>query len=155
MKLYETITVLMKALAKKVTLYIKLTNWMLRMYMLLRWCSRAFNLSWPLLTDNDCVNSWVFHFRSFINVHKGSLSRDFRLQDFFMKQFSPGHIRNFVFIAGVNDTVNKLFTSVNNTGYKLSSVSLLLMINYCRCRWHCWLRLEPCFHRYQWLFYHQ
>jgi hypothetical protein len=38
-----------------------------------------------------------------------------------------------VFIAGVSDTGNKLFTSVNDTGDKLSPVSLLSAMNYCPC----------------------
>ncbi len=75
---------------------------------------------------------------------KGSLTRDFRRQVFFMTQFPPGllriplrpfkiftrirgDIRNFVFIAGINDTGNKLLTGVNNT----LPVSLLPAINYC------------------------
>jgi hypothetical protein len=37
-------------------------------------------------------------------------------------------IRNFVFLAGVNNNGDKLFTGVNNTGNKLSSV---LMSSYC------------------------
>jgi hypothetical protein len=41
-------------------------------------------------------------------------------------------IRNFVFNAGVNDTVDKLFTVVNDNSDKLSRVLLLLAINYCR-----------------------
>ncbi len=44
-----------------------------------------------------------------------------------------GDIRNFVFIASVNDT-GKLYTGVNDTGYKLLPVSLLPEINYCQCR---------------------
>jgi hypothetical protein len=45
------------------------------------------------------------------------------------------YIRNFVFIAGINDIVEKLFTGVNETGDKLLVVSLLTVINYwwCRC----------------------
>jgi len=33
-------------------------------------------------------------------------------------------------------------------GDKLSPVSLLPAINYCRCRWHQWLSFVPDFHRY-------
>jgi hypothetical protein len=36
-----------------------------------------------------------------------------------------GDIRNFVFIAGINDTGDKLFTGVNDTGdYTLSRVHI-------------------------------
>jgi hypothetical protein len=38
-------------------------------------------------------------------------------------------IHNFVFIAGVKNTGDQLFTSINNTGDKLSPVSLLPAIN--------------------------
>jgi hypothetical protein len=64
---------------------------------------------------------------------KGSLTRDFRLQVFFMNQCPPGpqvfhwshfeffskirgYIRELLFIAGVNDTGDKLFSGVNDTG---------------------------------------
>jgi hypothetical protein len=40
-----------------------------------------------------------------------------------------GDIHNFVFMAGVNDTIDNLFTSVVATGDKLSQVSLLPAIN--------------------------
>jgi hypothetical protein len=36
-----------------------------------------------------------------------------------------GDIRNFLFIAGVVDTGDELFTGVNDAGDKLSPVSLL------------------------------
>jgi hypothetical protein len=39
-------------------------------------------------------------------------------------------IRNFVSIAGIYDTGEKLFTGVNDTGKKLSLVLLLPAINY-------------------------
>jgi hypothetical protein len=39
-----------------------------------------------------------------------------------------GDILNFVFIAGVNDNGDKLFTSVNATGDKLLPVSLTRVI---------------------------
>jgi hypothetical protein len=65
-------------------------------------------------------------------VLKGSLTRDFRLQVFFVNQCPPGpqvfhwsHLeffrkfaRELLFITGVNDTGNKLFSSVNDTGAK-------------------------------------
>ncbi len=40
-----------------------------------------------------------------------------------------GDIRNFVFIAGVNDTGDKLFTGVNDTSDIFSPVSLTPVIN--------------------------
>jgi hypothetical protein len=63
---------------------------------------------------------------------KGSLTRDFRLQVFFMNQcplgpqvchwgrFSKilGDIREWIFIAGVIDTDDKLFSGLNETGEK-------------------------------------
>jgi hypothetical protein len=62
-----------------------------------------------------------------------SLTRDFLLfsqaPEFSMGPFRITKIlrdnRNFVFIADVSDTNNKLFTSENDTGDKLSPVSLL------------------------------
>ncbi len=60
-----------------------------------------------------------------------------------------GYIHNFVFTAGVNDTGNKLFTSVDGTSDNLSAVSLLPAINFRRCRRHCWLSLVPDFQRFR------
>ncbi len=66
---------------------------------------------------------------------KGSLTRDFRLQVFFMNQCPPGpqvlhwsllnffensrSIRELIFITGVVDTGDKLFSGVNDTGEKI------------------------------------
>ncbi len=84
-------------------------------------------------------------------IIEGTLTRDFRLQVFFsINQLSPGplsipegpfqiftkiraDIRNSVFTAGVNDTNDKLFISVNDTGDNLSPVSLSPAICHCRC----------------------
>ncbi len=57
---------------------------------------------------------------------KGNLTRDFWLQVVFRNQFS-GDILTFVFffIAGVNDTGDKLSTGVNDTSAILSLVLLL------------------------------
>ena len=69
---------------------------------------------------------------------KGSLTRDFRLQVFFINQCTPGpqvfhwslfeffskirgDIRELMFIAGVNDTAVKLFTGVNDAADKFFS----------------------------------
>jgi hypothetical protein len=41
-----------------------------------------------------------------------------------------GDIRTFVFITGVNDTGDRLFTGVTNNDTKLLPVSLLPGINY-------------------------
>ncbi len=63
---------------------------------------------------------------------KGSLTRGFRLQAFFMNQCPPGpqvepfwifskirgDIRELMFITGVNNTGDKLFSGVNDTGEK-------------------------------------
>ncbi len=73
--------------------------------------------------------------RAFISMFKGSLTRDFRLQVFFMNQGPPGpqefywslfeffskirgDIRKLMFITGVNDTGDNLFSGVNDTGKK-------------------------------------
>ncbi len=70
---------------------------------------------------------------------KGSLTWDFRLHGFFIESVFPGplsirlgpfrislkirgDIGNSVFIAGIKDTSDKLFTVVNDTGEKLSLV---------------------------------
>jgi hypothetical protein len=75
----------------------------------------------------------------------------FSTSRFFLESVSPGPLiirlgsfricakirgdsHNSVFIAGIKDTSDKLFTVVNDTGEKLSLVSLLSAINYCRCR---------------------
>jgi hypothetical protein len=42
-------------------------------------------------------------------------------------------IHNFVFIVGVVDNGDKLFTVVYDTGDELLPVSLLPAINHCRC----------------------
>ncbi len=71
---------------------------------------------------------------------KGSLTRDFRLQVYFMNQFPPGPGPPIIPLGSfkifpknridtgnfVNDTTDKLFAIVNDTGY-----------NYrrCRCYW--------------------
>ncbi len=52
-------------------------------------------------------------------------------------------IRNCMFIAGINDTEDNLFTGVNDTSDKLSLVSLIPAINYCWCHWHRRFRLVP------------
>jgi hypothetical protein len=55
---------------------------------------------------------------------KGSLTRDFRLQVFFMNQCPPGpqvfhwSLFELMFVTGVNDTGDKLFSGVNDTGKK-------------------------------------
>jgi hypothetical protein len=81
---------------------------------------------------------WICHPST--AVFKGSLTRDFRLQVFFMNQCPPGlqvfhwshfefflkirgDIRELMFITGVNitgvnDTGDKLFSGVNDTGEK-------------------------------------
>ncbi len=68
-------------------------------------------------------------------ILKGSLTRDFRLQFFFLIQCIPGPLsiplgsfllflkirrdnREWMFISGVNDTGDKLFGGVNNTADK-------------------------------------
>jgi hypothetical protein len=68
-------------------------------------------------------------------ILKGSLTQDFRLQVFFMNQCPPGpqvfhwclfeffskilgDICEFMFITGVKDTGDKLFSGVNDTGKK-------------------------------------
>jgi hypothetical protein len=78
------------------------------------------------------------------------IRRDFRFQVFFIYQFPPApeypsrpfliftkvcvDIHNFVFIASVIDTADKLFTGVNDTSEKLSPVLLVPALNYCKCR---------------------
>ncbi len=69
-------------------------------------------------------------------VSIGRLTQDFRLSIFSWGPFRiftkiSGDIRNFVH---VDDTVDKLFTSVNDTRNILSPVSLSPAINYHRCR---------------------
>ncbi len=88
-----------------------------------------------------------FRFCSWIGFPWSPLVSTGALYDFLKKILCD--IRNFVFIAGVNDTDNKLFTHFNDTSNKLSLVSLLPAINHCRCRWHRWLGLVPDFHRFQ------
>ncbi len=83
-----------------------------------------------------------------MQIHKweltGSLTRDFRLQVFFMNQCPPdpqvflwgrfeffakirGDIREWIFIAGVVDNGDKLFSGVNDTGEKfIAGVNLIL-----------------------------
>jgi hypothetical protein len=48
----------------------------------------------------------------------------FSTSNFFMHQFSRGPCRDIHYIARVNDTGDKLFTGVNDTGYKLSPMSV-------------------------------
>jgi hypothetical protein len=75
-----------------------------------------------------------------IFLFKGSLTWHFRLQVFYelvshrppsiplgLFQFYENlwDICNFVFIAGINGTGDKLFTGVNGAGDKLSPVSLI------------------------------
>jgi hypothetical protein len=69
-----------------------------------------------------------------------------------MDQFTPGpgvsHCGPCEYLRNsrkyLHDTSDKLFTGVNDTGDKLSLVSLLPAINYCRCRF----TLVPDFHRF-------
>ncbi len=66
------------------------------------------------------------------SVSPGPLS--IRLCPFRICSKIRGDIGNSVFIAGIKDTSDKLFTVVNDTGEKLSLVSLLSAINYYQCR---------------------
>jgi hypothetical protein len=60
---------------------------------------------------------------------KGSLTRDFRLQVFFINQCPPGsqvfHLEPlWIFSKIRGDTGDKLFSGVNDTGEKFTPVSL-------------------------------
>ncbi len=84
-----------------------------------------------LISSNFCFLKGVWHeifdFKfCHVSVSPGPLS--IQLVPFWI-------LRKFVEIFA-NDTGNKLFTGVNSTSDKLSRMSLLLVINYCRCRWH-------------------
>jgi hypothetical protein len=66
-----------------------------------------------------------------------------------MNIYSPGpRIRNLVFIAGVNDTGDKLFTGVNNISDKLLTVSLLPAINFAAVVDNRGLHVVPDFYRF-------
>jgi hypothetical protein len=55
----------------------------------------------------------------------GSLTCDFQPQGFFMNQCPPkirGDIRELVFITGVNDTSDKLFSGVNDNSEKFVKI---------------------------------
>ena len=75
------------------------------------------------------------------NIFEGSLTRDVRLQVFFINQcphkppsiplepfwiFSKirEDIRELLFITSVNDTGNKLFSGVNDTGEKFIQIQI-------------------------------
>ena len=80
---------------------------------------------------------------------KGSLTRDFRAQvsprpisiplgPFWIFSKIRGDIRELMFIAGVNDTGEKLFSGVNDTGEKFMTPainfwSLIPVRNYAHC----------------------
>ncbi len=104
------------------------------------WKGRKLSVTLFLLLKGVWQEILDFRFFSWISFH-------WSLRIFLTK--IRGDIRNFVFISGVNDNDNKVFTVVNDTSNKLSLVSLLPAIIHCRCRWHRWLGLVPDFHRFK------
>ncbi len=70
----------------------------------------------------------------FLNDSVSSVSLSIPLGPFQIFTKTCRDIFNSVLIAGVNNTGDKMFTSVSSIDNKLSPVSLLPAINYCRCR---------------------
>jgi hypothetical protein len=74
------------------------------------------------------VSHEIFDFRIFSRI-SFPLPPEYLMGSFRIFMKIRGRIRKFVFSAGVNETGNKLFSGVNDTGDILSSVSLTPVIN--------------------------